>query len=449
MMRTPQTATTTAPAAVAHSADLSTLAPRPTTPEETGLGAFFIEELILKQLLESGVLDLLELINRLCLAGSVLEHGLAHLREEGQIEVRGQSGASNVLRYALTDRGRVSATEAMVRDGYVGPAPVPLATFTKLVELQSVRHCHLSREQVQTAFADTVIRQSLLDQLGPAMHSGRAMFVYGDAGTGKSFISRRLARLLGSPVLVPHALEVNNSVIQFYDPSYHHTIAGQQQTQATSFRRGHDPRFVLCERPLVVTGGELTLDMLELQFDGVTRRYRAPLQLLATNGMMLIDDLGRQRVQPVDLFNRWIIPLEDRHDYLSLKNGQHICLPFDVMLAFSTNLNPLDLADEAFLRRIGYKIHFPTLSVAEFSAIWRQVCGDRGVAFQQAPLDFLLHDLFAKESRPLLPCHPRDFIDLAQDYNRYQGETGISEQALRWAWENYFVSLADTKETTP
>ena len=448
-MRMPLSTNIPASADETRSSALSTLAPRPTTPEETGLGAFFIEELILKQLLESGVLDLLELVNRLCLAGSVLEQGLAHLREEGQIEVRGQSASSNVLRYALTDRGRVSAGEAMVRDGYVGPAPVPLATFTRLVELQSVRHCHLTRQQVQTAFADTVIRQSLLDQLGPAMHSGRAMFVYGDAGTGKSFISRRLARLLGAPVLVPFALEVNNSVIQFYDPSYHHRVAATEQTRATSFLQGHDPRLVLCERPLVVTGGELTLDMLELQFDGVTRRYRAPLQLLATNGMMLIDDLGRQRVQPVDLFNRWIIPLEDRHDYLALKNGQHIRLPFDVMLAFSTNLNPLDLADEAFLRRIGYKIHFPTLSVEEFTAIWRQVCDDRGVAFEQAPLDFLLHDLFAKENRPLLPCHPRDLVDLAQDYNRYQGESGISEQALRWAWENYFVSLADNKETTP
>jgi predicted ATPase with chaperone activity len=448
MMQMPLSTSTAASSEDSPSSLLSTLAPRPTAPEETGLGAFFIEELILKQLLESGVLDLLELVNRLCLAGSVLEQSLAHLREEGQIEVRGQSSTSNVLRYALTDRGRASASEAMVRDGYVGPAPVPLATYNRLVEMQSVRHCHLTREQVQSAFADTVIRQSLLDQLGPAMHSGRAMFVYGDAGTGKSFISRRLARLLGAPVLIPHALEINNSVIQFYDPSYHHALESEGKTQATSFLRGYDPRFLLCERPLVVSGGELTLDMLELQFDGVTRRYRAPLQLLATNGMMLIDDLGRQRVQPVDLFNRWIIPLEDRHDFLSLKNGQHICLPFDVMLAFSTNLNPLDLADEAFLRRIGYKIHFPTLSVEEFSAIWRQVCADRGVEFEQTALDYLLQELFAKEQRPLLPCHPRDFIDLAQDYNRYQGESGISQQALRWAWENYFVSLADNKGTT-
>lgn len=424
---------------------LNQLAPRPTTLQETALDALFVEELILKQLLESGVADLLELVASLALSGSILESALGHLKVEGQVEVRGQSERSGILRYALTERGRVSAAEAMVRDGYVGPAPVPLQEYIRLVEAQSIGKHELTRSAVHAAFNDTVIRESLLDQLGPAMHSSKAMFIYGRAGTGKSFISRRLARLLGEPILIPHAIAVKNSVIQFFDPSYHHTVETEQQNSGVYLNSGYDPRYRLCERPLVITGGELTLDMLELQYDGVTRRYRAPLQLLANNGMMLIDDLGRQRVAPVDLFNRWIVPLEERHDYLAMKNGQHICVPFDTQLAFSTNINPLELADEAFLRRIGYKIYFDTPTAEEFSAIWTQECTQRGLEVDERHLAFLFKDLYAKERRTLLPCHPRDLLNLAMDYSRYQGETGISEEALRWAWNSYFVHLAEDK----
>lgn len=422
------------------------LAPRPTTVEDTGLDLFFIEELILKQLLEGGVLDLLQLTTRMALAGSLLESVFGHLREEGLVEVKGQSDSSGALRYALTDRGRAGAIEATMRDGYVGPAPVTLQDYTRMVEAQSIRNHDLTRAQVHAAFSDTVIRSTLLDQLGPAMHSGKAMFVYGDAGTGKSFISRRLARLLGEPVLVPYAIAVQSNVIQFFDPSYHHRTQQVEKNPGLCLVSSHDPRYVMCERPLVVTGGELQLDMLELQYDGVTRRYRAPLQLLANNGMMLIDDLGRQHVAPVELFNRWIVPLEERHDYLALKNGQHICVPFDSQLAFSTNLNPFDLADEAFLRRIGYKIHFDTPTEEEFSAIWQQECAARGLDFEVGHLDFLLRDLFGREQRTLLPCHPRDLIELAQDYNRYQAKTGISEEALQWAWDSYFVQLSEQEE---
>lgn len=419
------------------------LAPRPTTLEDTGLDPFFIEELLTKQLLESGVLDLRQLVNALALSGSILESVLAHLREEGQVEVLGQSESSGALRYALTNRGRVTASEAMMRDGYVGPVPVTLKDYADLAKAQSIRNNHLTRSEVHAAFADTVISKSLLDRLGPAMHSGKAMFIYGDAGTGKSFISRRLARLLGQPILVPHAIAVKNSVIQFFDPSYHHPVETQQLSQGIQLVGGYDPRYVLCERPLVITGGELTLDMLELQFDGVTRRYRAPLQMLANNGMMLIDDLGRQRVAPIELFNRWIVPLEERHDYLALKNGQHICVPFDTLLALSTNLNPLDLADEAFLRRIGYKIHFELPTPDEYSLIWEQECVQRGLEFDPDHIEYLFREFYDRENRRPLPCHPRDLIDLARDYSRYRDGVGISRDDLQWAWNNYFVSLQE------
>jgi predicted ATPase with chaperone activity len=419
------------------------LAPRAVKVEDTGLSDLLIADLIIKHLYEGGVLDLLQLSEHLALAGSLLETLLAFLRQEGHVEVRGRSPDSAVLRYALTDRGRASAAEAMVRDGYIGPAPVPLDDYIRIVEAQSVKHCIVTREQVHAAFADTVIQASLLDQLGPALHSGKAMFIYGAAGTGKSFISRRLSRLLGDSILIPHAIAVNNNVIQYFDPSYHHPVKQAVAPGSVRLNQGHDPRYTLCERPVVITGGELTLDMLELQFDGVTRRYRAPLQLLANNGMMVIDDLGRQRVAPIDLFNRWIVPLEEKQDFLALQSGQHIAVPFDVALAFSTNLNPLELADEAFLRRIGYKIRFETLDTGQYTAIWQQLCQARGIDYDANPLKFLLNELYLKEKRPLLPCHPRDLIDLAQDFGRYHGQSGISTEALQWAWESYFVTLTE------
>jgi len=417
------------------------LAPRPVTVADTGLGELFLADLITKHLFEAGVLDLAELSERLCLAGSLLETLLAFLRQEGYVEVRGRSPDSVLLRYALTDRGRANAMDAVSRDGYIGPAPVPLKDYVKLVEAQSVKHVVVTREKVRATFADTVIRESLLDRLGPAVHSGRAMFIYGDPGTGKSFICRRLSRLLGDYVLVPHAIAVNENVIQYFDPTVHHRVTDGISAAGVNLNQGHDPRFVLCRRPVVITGGELTLDMLELQFDAVTRRYRAPLQLLANNGMMVIDDLGRQRVAPIDLFNRWIVPLEEKHDFLALQSGQHITVPFDVVLAFSTNLDPLELADEAFLRRIGYKIRFDNPNRDEYTAIWKQVCASRGVEYNPTTLEFLFDELYKRENVPLLPCHPRDLIDLAQDFARYRDQAGLSTEALQWAWDNYFVNL--------
>jgi len=431
----------TASRSVGHPDFTGQLAPRPATVEDTGLGDLFLTGLITKHLYEAGVLDLLQLSERLALSGSLLETLLAFLRQEGHVEVRGRSPDSVVLRYALTERGRASAADAVIRDGYIGPAPVPLNDYVKLVEAQSVRHCVVTREKVHAAFTDTIIRESLLDQLGPAVHSCKAMFIHGDPGTGKSFICRRLSRLLGGHVLIPHALAVNETVIQYFDPSVHHPVADGISHAGFNLNQGHDPRYQLCERPVVTTGGELTLDMLELQFDGATRRYRSPLQLLANNGMMLIDDLGRQRVTPIDLFNRWIVPLEEKRDYLALQSGQHITVPFDVVLAFSTNLNPLELADEAFLRRIGYKIRFDILNEDEYTAIWKQQCTARGIEYNKETLQFLFDELYHKLKVPLLPCHPRDLIDLAQDFGRYHDRTGLSTGALQWAWDNYFIKL--------
>jgi hypothetical protein len=204
---------------------------------------------------------------------------------------------------------------------------------------------------------------------------------------------------------------------------------------------GIDARFVLCDRPFVQSGGELTIDMLDLQYDAAVRRYVAPLQMRANMGMLLIDDLGRQRVSTVDLFNRWIVPLEEKRDQLTLNTGQHFSIPFDLVLVFSTNIDPHKLADDAFLRRIGYKIHFETSTPADYTAIWRQVCDQNGIEYDAGVVDYVLNDLYPHRNAPRLACHPRDLLGLALDHMRYSGQGTIGTDAIQWAWRNYFVEI--------
>jgi hypothetical protein len=408
---------------------------------ETGLSRNMLEELLAKHLYDAGVLDLQALVGRTALAGPVLEEVLALLRANQYVEVRGKSELSVGLRYGLTDRGRALAIEALGRNGYLGPAPIPIAQYAALVRAQSVHSHEITREQMREAFSDIVLRDSLLDELGPAVHSGRPIFIYGPPGTGKTYIGQRLARLLGTPVLIPHAIAVDESTVQIFDPIVHEPVESSG-APSLMLQKGFDPRLVLCQRPAIVTGGELTLDMLEVRYSRETRVHHAPLQLKATNGIYLIDDLGRQRVAPVDLFNRWIVPLENRQDFLSLGSGKRFPVPFDVVLVFSTNLNPVDLADDAFLRRIGHKIHFGPVSSADYGAIWQQVCAERGIAFDATLLEFALKELHGRHRVALLPCHPRDLIGMALDQARYEGGTDrITAAMLSTAWKNYFVNL--------
>jgi len=419
------------------------IAPRPKTIADTGLSLSFLGELVEKHLFDAGVLTIAAMARRCALSGTILEEILGFLRKEARIEVRGRTFEEQGLRYALTDRGRASASDALLRSGYVGPCPLPLARYIEVVQAQSVRSQRVTREHVESAFADTILDPDLLDRLGPSLNSGKAIFVYGHAGTGKTYITQRLARLFDDAALIPHAIAVGHTVIQVFDPTLHRPLESLEP--GILLDEGHDPRFVLCRRPVVITGGELGPEMLEVQFDADTRQYRAPLQLKATNGMFILDDLGRQRVAPEVVLNRWIVPMEENRDYLSLTTGQHFSVPFDVILVFSTNLKPLDLADDAFLRRIGYKIHFEPLTAERYAAIWEQVCELRGVDFDPEVAHFAIEQLHRPNDVPLLACHPRDLIGIALDRADYlDSAERLTREQLEWAWQNYFVKLDDT-----
>ena len=418
---------------------LARLSPRPTTLEQTGLSLTFLADLLGKHLANAGVLATSQLIERLALAGPIVDQVLQFMRAEGRVEVRSRLGLDAELRYGLTDRGRLEAADALNRGGYIGPAPVTLPDYVALVQKQSVHAQFITRQAVRDAFRGFVIADDLLERLGPALNSRRAMFLYGRAGTGKTYTARRLADALSGLVLVPHAIAVHETVIEVFDPLCHEQMAFLNPPARTLLDQGFDPRYVPCERPIVLTGGELAADMLEVQCESATRTYAAPIQLKANNGFLLIDDLGRQRIEPAVLFNRWIVPMDVRRDSLTTGKGHHFEVPFDLVLVFSTNLRPEDIADEAFLRRLGYKIEFTPIMPREYRQIWQGVCAERSIAFDPALVDFAIEELHGKSQMPLLPCHPRDLLGMALDRIAYLGGGGLDERSLRWAWDSYFL----------
>lgn len=428
---------------------LKKLAPKPRRIEETGLSITFLSDLTAKHLLQRGTLSISELAQGLSLAGAIVESVLNFMRTESLIEVRPNRAGQPGLHYALTDRGRGAGLDAMLRSGYCGPAPVPLNLYTKVANAQSVHNQTVSREAMLRAFRDIVLDHTIVNRLGASMNSGRAIFLYGSAGTGKSYIAQKLMRLFPDATLVPHALLIENNVIQLFDPLVHQTINVEDVDQNFFLDQGHDQRFVVCKRPAVITGGELTADMLEVRYEPTARLYEAPLQLKANNGVFVIDDLGRQRVDATTVFNRWIVPLEEKKDFHTLQSGKHFSVPFDVVLIFSTNIHPLELADEAFLRRIGYKIEFKSLSPDDYERIWRDTCVEFEIDFDAELVNYAINELHNENGVDLLPCHPRDLLGMALDNSLYT-ENGreIGVEQLRWAWRNYFVPLQESSPTS-
>jgi hypothetical protein len=345
------------------------------------------------------------------------------------------------MAYNLTDIGRSRAQDFLQRSQYAGPAPVSLEAYISQVEKQSIVDMGVTREKLNQAFSGIVIKQQLLNQFGAAMNSGRAIFVYGPAGSGKTYISERLVGLLSGSVAIPYAIEVDNEVIQVFDPVVHEPVLVQGPKPSVLDRgRSDDGRWVLCRRPVVLTGAELTLAMVDLEFDHKARFYQAPPQVKANNGLFIVDDLGRQLVSPQDLMNRWIVPLDRRVDYLALHTGKKFQIPFDVIVVFSSNIQPSKLADEAFLRRLGYKIFVGPLDEAEYRGIFMQVCAQTRVPFVEDGYRYVLEELHGKKGKTLLACHPRDILCQVRDIARFNGvPPELSRELLDWAWDNYFA----------
>jgi len=426
-----------------HWSDDPLRASAPRTVAETGLPALFLLELVAKILYQRGQLRLGDLAAHSKLPASVLDTLLGQLRAEKLCEQsrRGHSGTDADLVYQLSELGTARAADFTRRNRYAGPAPVSLDAYVQRVQQQSQDALPTRRQHVEEAYRDVVVAPAVLDQLGAAMNSGRAIFLYGPAGSGKSFLSERLRGLLSGHLAVPYALLVDGEVIQMFDPLLHHAVPEQVRSGTLFDRRTpRDQRWVRTQRPLVMHGGELTLAMLGLRFDAGAGVYQAPPHLKANGGILVVDDLGRQACPAADLLNRWIVPLDRRIDVLSLQHGYSFAVPLDVQIVFSSNLTPQALADASILRRLGYKIHIGPLSSGQYEQVFRQVCQQYALPFAADALQALLQR-YAAEQTPLLACHPRDLLKQVHDLARYEGRAPeLSPAALDWAWNNYFAS---------
>jgi predicted ATPase with chaperone activity len=427
---------------------LPSLPAAPTTLEEAGLSLDMLVQLSLKTLHFAGELSGAELGKRLGLSFSVVAPALEALKVQRQVQIIGGTmvGRASYV-YRITDSGRERAALFLESNHYVGVAPVPFEQYRQymLSYERAVPRC-ATRERVREAFAHLVISQKVLDQLGPAINAGHSMFVYGPPGNGKTVISQAVGRLLQGDIGIPHAIEVEGAIVRVFDPVNHEPITTEEhEDQGLDLGMRHDERWVRCRRPMVTVGGELTLDALELSYNPTSGFYRAPVQALANGGVLVIDDFGRQHCSPRDLLNRWIVPLESRVDYLTLQSGQKFEMPFMVMVIFATNIRPAELVDEAFLRRIHYKVFAESPSVPEFTKIFENTCKERGLPFDPSVVEHLLHTYYRPRKIALRGCQPRDLIEQSLSLAEYRGEPRrVTPELLDAACASYFVDDQET-----
>lgn len=406
--------------------------------EQMGLSNGLLQDLVLKALYQRGQVTPAELVRWLKIPFyGVMEGVLRDLsNQELCFVAAGQNMNAMTYIYAITAQGQERAREVSERNAYVGPAPVSLAHYWQSVGAPSLDAVAVHESDLRAAFNGMVVDESLFEQLGPAANSARAMFLYGSPGNGKTAIAETLVRLLGGDVYIPYAIEANGEIIRVFDP-VHHTIANTAHPESPD-----DPRWVFTKRPVVTVGGELTLQTLDLIYNDQSRYYEAPFQLKANNGAFFIDDFGRQQVSPQDLLNRWIVPLEKRVDYLTLRTGQKLEVPFETLIIFSTNLDPRDLVDEAFLRRIRYKIEVKSPTPEQYRTIFKSVCTAKGLIYDDSLVDFLLGEKYPMLGIEPRAVHPRDLIDQVLDYCHYrQTEPVLTREALEVACMNYFVAF--------
>ncbi len=407
-------------------------AKKPVSIAEVGLRQTVLEDLALKTLYLSGPFSVLELSKLTRLSFEVASELLKRLRTEQLCQVTGLSGQIPDL--AITSQGRTRAQELLAQSQYMGPAPVPLASYVAQVKKQTVEDVEVRPDDVHRAFAHLVLDDDTLWQLGTALNSGAAIFLYGPSGVGKTTIAETLSRVLAEDaVWLPYAVEIDGQIITVYDPTVHKRLEKLEP-------QGHDERWVLCQRPSILVGGELTIEMLDLQYNPATKFYSGPVQMKANNGVLIIDDFGRQRVRPDDLLNRWVVPLDRRIDFLTLAGGRKIEIPFEMLVVFASNLDPNQLMDAAFLRRIQTKIHIGAVTDEEFCEIFRRVAVERGIQTENGVAVDLIRFIKDTLKQELRSCYPRDIVNQICWAAKYEGiEPQLNHRNLIRAVESYFL----------
>jgi predicted ATPase with chaperone activity len=409
----------------------------PESVKDVGVRKSVLEELALKILYLEGPLSLAQLAEKIHLTSSVVEELYRRLRKEQLCEVTG-TDSLGFPDLAITSQGRARALELLALNQYSGPAPVSLQSYIHQVRAQSVRHIEVHEPDIERGFADMVLDSKVLTQIGTAVNSGGSIFIYGPTGAGKTSIAERLPLVFAQDrVWIPYAVEVDGQIIAVYDPLVHRSIAEQEAQK-------RDARWVLCQRPTVMVGGELTIEMLDLEFNPVTKFYVAPAQMKANNGVLIIDDFGRQRLKPEELLNRWVVPLDRRVDFLTLAGGKKIEIPFELIVVFATNMDPAELVDAAFLRRIQTKIRLGAVKPEEFKEIFRRVCTQNGIDYHAETADEVIQTITDKFKEPLRACYPRDIVSQICWAARYEGRAPrFDRDTATRAMDTYFLSTPE------
>lgn len=405
----------------------------PQSWSELGIPRSLVQDLGLKILYLQGEISLRELSQKMQLSLVLTEEVFQKMRKEQLCEVKGMVGGVHII--AGTAGGKSRALELLAMNQYTGPVPVTIKDYTHRVKSQSIRDTTIGPDDVARGYRHLVLSPQALSQIGTATVSGTSIFLYGPPGTGKTAIAETLPSLYHDSVWIPYAVEVEGQIITVFDSAIHKTRDNPYEE--------NDGRWVLCRRPRIMAGGELTLDMLDLQFNPVSKFYSAPLQMKANNGVLIIDDFGRQRMRPEEMLNRWIVPLDRRIDYLSLLGGTQFEIPFDLFVAFATNLEPSKLVDDAFLRRIANKIKVDFVSGEHFHAIFRNVCDQFHLACESAVVDHLIDLLKFKYREPLRACYPRDVVQQVLWAAKYESKPAkLDRVSIELACHRYFVATS-------
>ncbi|WP_421380774.1 ATP-binding protein (plasmid) [Paraburkholderia sp. DD10] len=429
----------------AHRAQTPVLVLRaPRNIADTGLPPLFIAHLVLKSILQNGKSSLGDLVARHCLTAAVLDETIGFLVREHLAEIAHRGATDVDVHLRLTDAGRELAAHEASRSTYCGPAPVSLEAYVSVVSAYSVKRIHVAQSDVRTTFADFIADMPLLDSAVAALNAGRPVMFYGPAGSGKTYLAERLGKLLQGAVPIPYSLYVAGDVIQLHDPLIHRDAC------ADALPNVSDRRWRACERPVVMSGGELTVAMLDLQYNANSGFYQAPPHMKANMGMYVVDDLGRQRVAPAELLNRWITPLDRSVDQFSLQSGARFVSPFDVWPVFSTNLTPAELNDSAFLRRLGSKLHVGALDVEDYRRLFDAQCAALNIEIESGAFEYLLHQLHLPSRTPFLACYPADLLAVLRSFALYHGDVPVvTEYRLTHAWHSYFGSAPGHEQAIP